>query len=406
MKRFLLPTLLLVFRTSLSMAQAGPGIQILTSGNKLENHFETVSEVIHLANVRASEIFPLVESMLTVSLDLQGNQRVIGRVEVNEGLNVLIVTDLSDKVGNIKAVIKSLDKKGYEGFPTLETQTFVMNFAKASEVLPEIQSRLTSKGGASAVDDQHVIIVRDVPSNLKYLEGIVAKLDVRRKQVRIRGKIVEILDGESLDWGLEGDASFSADKVRMTPSLNVSPGLSEGAGFGASKSGSFTFNARLNFLAKSGKAKVVSNFGMDVLDNAEGLLRVDDTASGTSNGRGGTGSTGISLLVTPRINQGQLITLDLVATVRGLNLDPLTAQFMTSQSVADTEIILNAGQEGVLGGLTRDRVRKVRAGLPFLKDIPLLGLLFSRVGHHVSKTEIMILLSAEVIEPTAPTATP
>lgn len=374
--------------------------QVEYSGDKLQTYVRTETKVFKLINARADEIFPMVERVLTIAVDLHGNQRSVGRVDVNSGFNLLIVTDLPEKLKSIGEMIFTLDHADYKGFPNLETRMITINFAKASEIASQITQRLTNKGKANSFDDQHLLIIQDVSSNIDYLEKIIAKLDVQRRQIHVTGKVVDIFEGEGYDWGLQGGLSFAKDKVDINPTLNANKGFTEGVAATFAKAGKITFDAKLNAMVRDGRARVVSNFGITVLDNETANFYVVDAAYVSKDpGNSPKGNTGVNLRISPRVNSEKLITIDLEIAVDGLSLDPITNEPFTARSVANTTIIFRTDQNFLIGGLKRNRVFRRRGGIPFLKDIPLLGLLFSRQSYHKSESQVAILISASLLSP-------
>lgn len=374
--------------------------QVEYSGDKLQTYVPTETKVFKLKNANAGEILPMVERILTIAVDLHGNQRNVGRVDVNSGLNLLIVTDLPEKLKSIGEMIRALDQSNYKGFPVLETRMITINFAKASEISSLITQRLTNQGKASSFDDQHLLIIQDVSSNIDYLEKIIEKLDVQRAQIHVTGKVVDIFEGEGYDWGLQGGLSFAKDKVTINPTLNASKGFVEGVAATFAKVGKINFDAKLNAMVRDGRARVVSNFGITVLDNETANFYVVDASYVSKDPSDSPkGNTGVNLRISPRVNSEDLITIDLEIIVDGLSLDPITNEPFTARSVADTTIIFRTGQNFLIGGLTRNRVFRRRGGIPFLKDIPILGLLFGRHTYHKSEGQVVIMISASLLSP-------
>jgi general secretion pathway protein D len=110
-------------------------------------------------------------------------------------------------------------------------------------------------------------------------------------------------------------------------------------------------------------------------------------------------NTGVILLVTPRVNSGGLVTLDLsqevsdVLTATTGNIDSPTFD----QRLIRTRVAVQDGQTVGLAGLIRDSDSQNNSGIPFVKDIPLLGSLVSSQQNSRQRTELLVLITPHVV---------
>jgi len=106
----------------------------------------------------------------------------------------------------------------------------------------------------------------------------------------------------------------------------------------------------------------------------------------------------LKVLVTPQINSDGMIVMDLEVSfdtfIEGAEAAKLTKLIKTNVIAADKEIL-------ALGGLLRDRVENNISKVPVLGNIPILGWLFKNKKKVKKKEDLLILISAEVIEPSA-----
>ncbi|MCK5161065.1 MAG: type IV pilus secretin PilQ, partial [Candidatus Aureabacteria bacterium] len=65
---------------------------------------------------------------------------------------------------------------------------------------------------------------------------------------------------------------------------------------------------------------------------------------------------------------------------------------------AETQILMRDGETVVIGGLLKDVVKEGLYKVPFLGDIPLLGLLFQRKTHNTEKIDLLIFITAHIIK--------
>ncbi len=109
---------------------------------------------------------------------------------------------------------------------------------------------------------------------------------------------------------------------------------------------------------------------------------------------------GIIVTVTPHINDGGLVTLDLnveKSDVSTTSLGNLPSIPVFTKKTAKTILSIMEGQSIVLGGLIEDQKNVTKTGVPFLSKIPLLGALFGYQDYTKNKTEFLMLLTPHVI---------
>jgi general secretion pathway protein D len=109
--------------------------------------------------------------------------------------------------------------------------------------------------------------------------------------------------------------------------------------------------------------------------------------------------TGVILEVTPRVNSGGLVTLDVSqevsdvdpnASTNGINSPTFRERSVTSR------VVVEDGQTIGLAGLIRDSSSHGNQGIPWLKDIPLLGVLTGTQNNSRQRTELLVLITPHV----------
>jgi general secretion pathway protein D len=162
----------------------------------------------------------------------------------------------------------------------------------------------------------------------------------------------------------------------------------------------------------SGHGRVVANPHVAALDNQKATIKVGDRlpinqqtiVSGTSNAVTTTAQyidTGVLVSVTPHINAGGLVTLDMSAEVSNppANFDATSgvAPPVNTRSV-QTMLNVQSGQTMVMGGLIRDNKGQDNKGLPVLSRIPILGGLFGNQTVNDNRTELVLFVTPRVME--------
>jgi general secretion pathway protein D len=111
--------------------------------------------------------------------------------------------------------------------------------------------------------------------------------------------------------------------------------------------------------------------------------------------------TGTLLSVTPRINAGGQVTLEISQEVSLPGTEPAVGgggNVAIAQRTVNSTVIVQSGQTVVLGGLIRESKTEAKAGIPVLMDMPWIGNLFSSTSEDVSRTELIITISPQVVE--------
>ena len=162
--------------------------------------------------------------------------------------------------------------------------------------------------------------------------------------------------------------------------------------------------AVVNALAEKSLINVISTPSVMVLDNHTAAIHVGDqqpvrNASTITTGGNVQNSiqykdTGVKLQVTPSVNDGGLVTLDIDQSITDVGpVDAATGQRSFLERNVSSRIAIRSGESVVLGGLIRDNETQGRSGVPLLMDIPILGSLFSTNNSVASRTELLIFIS-------------
>ena len=274
------------------------------------------------------------------------------------------------------------------------------------------------------------------------LEAVIARLDIRRAQVLIEAIIVEmeVTEGQELglqwlfsnDNGLFG-SNVTTDQARrqtaaglagalipedgsenigtraVAGSLATIPGTTLGWGV---VDESLTMTVILNALETRGNANILSTPSLLTLDNEEASITVGQqvpflTGSYTNTGVGNGAqnpfqtierqSVGITLKVTPQINEGDAVVLDIVQEVSSIAPSLLASDVITNERKIETMVLANDNDIVVLGGLVKDDIQDSSEGVPVLSRIPVLGRLFRSDSVTVTKTNLLVFIRPTII---------
>ena len=300
--------------------------------------------------------------------------------------------------------------------------------AAAGTPATEPLSAETGPAGAANVNRIRIIanrtnnalLIYATPAEYSVIEGMLRKIDVIPLQVLIEATIAEVDLNDELQYGTQ--FFFKADHVANTlgpSSINSNlppiPGISQ-LTF-PSNSPYFILSKQPNFalaaLAEVTKVKILSAPEIMVLDNQPARLQVGQqvpvlTGQATSTLAAGAPTvnsieyheTGVIMQVTPRVNTGGLVSLDLaqeVSDVAAAAVNTVQGSPTFNDQVFRTRVVVQDGQTVGMAGLIRDNASQGNTGLPFLKDIPVLGTLFSTQGNSRMRAELLVLITPHVV---------
>ncbi len=274
-----------------------------------------------------------------------------------------------------------------------------------------------------ADNDNNSLLILASPSDYETIMVALRQLDVPRRQVSVEVLVAEVVLSDDLKFGIEwfiNARNNTVGSLRNSPSLlpnvpavggvpdvrsliNASPGLQLINVAGTD------IRAVLQALGTDGRSKVISTPRIMVLDNEKATINVGqqisvDTGSSTGTGTGGNVvttrqylSTGVILNVTPRINAGGRVTLDVNQEVSSPTTDSGAANPTINTRKATTVVTVGSGETMVLAGLIQEIDGVGSAGIPLISKIPLIGGLFGSQTYSKKRTELVLLVTPTVV---------
>jgi general secretion pathway protein D len=286
-------------------------------------------------------------------------------------------------------------------------------------------------GGATASDAVAMRIIPDPGNNsvLVYgtqreeetVEAMLRKIDILPLQVRIDATIAEVTLNDQLQYGTQfffksggiNGVLSNASVSSLTTNL-VSTTLGTALpGFIIGGKGIAGAPLAISALQSVTTVDVLSSPQLLVLDNQPARLQVGNLVPYLTSSSQSTLTTnaavinsvnyqptGVIMQVTPRVNSGGLVTLDIsqevsdvdtTASTSGINSPTFLERSVTSR------IVVQDGQTIGLAGLIRDSATKGNSGIPWLKDIPILGVLAGTQNNTRARTELLVLITPHVM---------
>lgn len=410
---------------------------------RIDTASEGQVEVIPMQHASASEI------ARTLTL-LHGSES--SRFIADERSNSILLS--GDRGGRLRArtLITHLDTPLESGG---DTQVIYLRYASAEDLVPILDSvaaTLTGHAGEGASTatiqphrDTNALVITAPAAVHQSLAAVVRQLDIRRAQVLIEAIIVEISDeiadeigvqwqstevknrfDGSLGRGLIGGTNFPGQGgtggiigTALNP-LSVGAGLNIGYVRGTIKlPGSEDEILQLGALARAlrgdTRANILSTPSVLTLDHHEAVFKVGQevpflTGQFTNTGSGGSTQpqnpfqtidrrdVGLTLTVTPHVNEGDAVRLDIKQEVSSLAPQPLGAvDLVTNMRELTTSVLVQDGELLVLGGLITEEVSESVNKVPALGDIPVLGNLFRYRSTRTERSNLMVFLRPVIL---------
>jgi len=389
---------------------------------------------------------PNVEGLVSIKLTNVPWEQALGLILRTYGFTY-------ERQGNIVRVmtLEALEQEA------LATKVFPLDYATAKEVPDIIKEMLSDRGKVKFDERTNTIIVTDIPTALFQIAEVVKRLDQRTPQVLIETKIVEtkLTKSENLgiDWSDKLDltqtatafpSSFPFRKtttlggigdrfVSTAPSTVAGPtGLLATVAAGNIGIGTLTgpaFAWTMNAIASRTDTKIISNPSLAVLNNQEAKIHIGeeypvpsytlDQTTGKVSVTGYTPKlTGTVLTVTPHVNASNEIVIDLkpeITTVGdkvsyGSGATAIDFPRFTTQT-AKTQVRVQNTETIAIGGLVKENDTRKEVKVPFLGDIPVVGLLFKNAERNAgtsdpTRQDVLIFLTVKLLEePPAPAQT-
>ncbi|MDY6820252.1 MAG: secretin N-terminal domain-containing protein [Deferribacterota bacterium] len=384
-------------------------------------------------------------------LNKQGLTSLTPAIMADDYSNVLIIAATKEDYKRIEYIVSNVDVSGAatRGAP----KVYYLKNAQAEdveEVLNKLLSEVTTeekivKYAVAADKPTNSIIAIGDQELYNKVETLVNKLDKTRREVYVEALIVETTVSKTDDFGVEWIAIGESGNTLITGgytggNIGSYQGIASGGGGtsgsvggeggtsgGGALPGGFStgvlgdtityqgqifrsITALFTALATDSAMNIMSKPQILTLDNEEaevfvGQNRPFDTGQSVTEGGTSISQTeyrdvGTSLKITPLISSADEITLNIELEVKRVQqvegLAATTPATITRRT--KTRIKMPDDSMMVIGGMISNDSNKRESGIPILKDIPLIGWLFGTSGSSNDKTNLMVFLSAKIID--------
>jgi type IV pilus assembly protein PilQ len=387
--------------------------------------------------------------------------------------NVIWVAPADELAAREKAKLEAL--KSTQDLAPLRTETFQINYAKASDIASLLKggstsaaggtaggaggapassgngnSMLSTRGGISVDERTNMLLVSDTSDKLAEVRRLVQTLDIPIRQVLIESRIVIVSDNFSRDLGVRAgltnvqrngndglymtsgtsaavDKGLSSAISNLGSTGSVFPvGISTGTNAAdryninlpvASPAGNLAFmvlgsdyvvDLELSAAQNEGNGEIVSAPRIVTQNQKEAIIRSGTEIPYQQAAGGAGGGTTVQfkdavlqLRVTPLITPDGNVILDLA-----VNKDSVGAVVVTSGGVnvpsidtraLEATVMVGDGETVVLGGILETEARDAIKKVPYLGDIPILGHLFKSTSKTNNKKELLIFVTPKIL---------
>ncbi|MFA5685066.1 MAG: type II secretion system secretin GspD [Lysobacteraceae bacterium] len=416
-------------------------------------------EVIALRHANAAEIVRTVTALEPAgaagAAAAPGGLRLIADERTN---SVLLSGERAQRL-RLRALIAHLDTPLASGD---NTQVVYLRYAQAADLVPILEGVAATLTGTAAKTEgakpatiqphegTNSLVVTSSPAVFRELSSVIRQLDVPRAQVLVEAIIAEVTDELADELGVQWQTT-SVDNDGQGGLTNGViggtnfPGQSGSGGivgaltnpYGAVGSGLnlgylsgtvtlpgsdiplFQIGALVKALRGDVRANILSNPSVVTLDHHDAEFKVTQevpfiTGQYTNTSNGGSNlptqpfqtierkDVGIILQVTPHINEGTSVRLDIKQEVSSLAANVQGASdLITSKRELTTSVMVADGGLLVLGGLISEETQENIQGVPGLSRIPVLGNLFKSRASKRGKRNLMIFLRPRILRDAA-----
>lgn len=422
-------------------------------------------DIIHLKYASASEMVRIIDSLTKGNGKSKIPSILQPKIVADDRTNAVVISGDPKARQRVASLIQKLDS---ELETTGNTRVIYLKYANAKEVADVLKgvsssieggtssskSKSSSKAklGIEAHEDTNALVITAQPDVMRTLQQVINQLDIRRAQVLVEAIIVEISEGDGINFGVQwlseaggtqynngtqvplttiGAGIYDAQDTTTTttgtdaqgnPTSTTSTTTGDISTLAAALSGvnglalgvmnsAKSFGAIIQASANDSNSNILATPSIMTLDNQEASFIVGEevpviTGSSASSGNDNPFQTverrevGIKLTVTPQINEGDAVQLTIEQEVSQV-LGSTSVDVTFAKRQVNTTILADSGQTVVIGGLLDEQVIESVSKVPWLGDIPWIGNLFKSTSSSTKKRNLMIFIKATIIRDNA-----
>ncbi|MCF2911085.1 type II secretion system secretin GspD [Pseudoalteromonas sp. DL2-H2.2] len=441
------------------------------SVNRLVNIIQSVDQagdqrvdIVRLKHATADDVVQVVEKIYKDGGKNQVPEFLIPKIVSDNRTNSVVVSGEVQARTRAIELIKRLDEElENQG----NTQVFYLNYAKAEELVKVLQGVSKSlqeeaQGGSKtrtrsnknetsieAHEDSNSLVITAQPDTMRSLASVIEKLDVRRAQVLVEAIVVEVQEGDGINFGLQwitekggmlqfnngttvpvGALAVAAEQARDKTVVRTQAGTEDptkiteynetvegdlgalgsllgginGLAMGVVKN---DWGAIIQAVSTDTNSNILATPSITTMDNEEASMIVGQevpiiTGSTASENNSNPFQTvdrqevGVKLKVTPQINDGTAVQLTIEQEVSSVS-GATAVDISVNKRAINTTVIADDGGMVILGGLIDEDVQESVSRVPLLGDIPILGHLFKSTNTTKRKRNLLVFIRPTIV---------
>lgn len=428
--------LILIFMQAMTMSQwDDPAYSRITQSNQENERYKLMDKMS--INLKESDI----RNVLTMIGELTGLNIVISpniedTITANlENVTVKAALDAILKPNNYSyfvqdniIIVKDLDT---QLIGELESVVIRLKYINSNDLQAPLSTVLTSRGTVQSflpvasmsgqTGPPNMAIVSDVQENIPRILSMVKQLDKPIKNINIAVKFIETQLDTSKSYGVDWTnnpvqlGGLANDTVNFPINLN---------NVTIATLNPIQFASALKIMQARGRSKLLSSPQVTTLDNHQATTEVSTTvyidglnSGGNSNQGNSANNTpglslygsvntvqekdiGIKLQVTPRINENNIITLLVDATVEALlsAAEISTDKPRSTKRTVSTQVSVYNGETVIIGGLIADNIIRNKKYVPILSAIPIIGYFFKSTSIQKEQRELLMFITPTIYD--------
>ncbi|MBE77071.1 MAG: hypothetical protein CMG41_04970 [Candidatus Marinimicrobia bacterium] len=410
-------------------------------------------------STQESERYKLMDKM-SINLKESDIRNVLTMIGELTGLNIVISPNIEDTITanlenvTVKAALDAILKpNNYSYFVQgniiivkdldtqligeLESVVIRLKYINSNDLQAPLSTVLTSRGTvqsflpvasmAGQTGPPNMAIVSDVQENIPRILGMVKQLDKPIKNINIAIKFIETQLDTSKSYGV--DWTNSPIQLGGNPNDTVNFPISMN-NITIATLNPTQLTSALKIMQARGRSKLLSSPQVTTLDNHQAITEVSTTVyieglnsgnnntGGSSNNQGNANNNltgmgfygamntvqekdiGIKLQVTPRINENDIITLLVDATVEALlsAAEISTDKPRSTKRTVQTQVSVYNGETVIIGGLIADNIIRNKKYVPILSAIPIIGYLFKTTSVQKEQRELLMFITPTIYD--------
>jgi len=408
---------------------SGEKISLEFKDADIKNVFRLLAEVsgkniVITDDVNRKVTVRLIEVPWDQAMDLIVDTNGLGKDETGNVIRISTAGRLKSERDALAAA-----KKSEENLEPLQTAYLTVNYAKVmkgqndpnttdKDLVEKVKALSSPRGRIEADQRTNTLIVRDIKSVIDDVQSLIARLDTRTPQVLIESNLIETTPTFSRALGIEMEALFNNGRVRSStrfradPPFEGSPQLTPTDNLLIIPNTGFRFGYFGNNITQvlsaaeaQGNVKIISRPSVVTLNNVESQIEsaniVRIRTSAATVGEAGTLReirAGIILKVTPQVSADGFVLLNITAKSSTLDFGR-TVDGIPQENTreAKANVLVRDGETVVIGGIMKDTSANSDTGVPYLKDIPVLGWIFKKSSWQKDFEELVVFITPRIM---------